>query len=141
MKIFHRVFRAVSSAFLLCIFLLGCATNDLILSQENIDKANNACTQQVNLDVTLKVANWFFKWVECKKAKTMPFDLLIYPNKEKEIRSMYEQLILLSYRVDKGLMLVQEVYKEWDTMQKAIYMKQCLIRSSNADGSSECVKR
>ncbi len=127
--------------FFVVFVLSACASHDKVLSQENIDAANEQCTQQVNLDRTLNVANWFTRWLECKRDKVMPFDIMVYPSKEKEIRAMYDKLIVLGFNVDKGIVPVQTVYKELDTMQRVIGMKQCLIRQVHADGSSDCVKR
>jgi hypothetical protein len=134
-------FQSFSAACIVLLALAGCARDDELLSQENINKANDLCTQQVNLDQQLKVANWFTRWIACKKDKAMPFDIMGYPSKEKEIRAMYDQLMLLGQNVDQGTMLVQTVYKEWDTMQRKIGIKQCLIRQVQADGSSDCVRR
>lgn len=120
--------------------LSGCATTDNHPTQANIDKANKYCEIQVNRDQQSNTRNWFTRWLECKKERVMPFDIKLQPDKEKEIRSMYERLISMGVNVDWGLWPVQDVYKEWDKMKAAIGMRSCLLRVENKDGSSYCLK-
>lgn len=68
----------------------------------------------------------------------MPFDIMIYPTKEEEIRAMYDRLLLIGKNVDLGIWRVQDVYKEWNNMQLDIGMQMCLIRITERDESSRC---
>ncbi len=54
---------------------------------------------------------------------------------------MYEKLINKGNNVDWGLMPVQEVYKEWDKMEREIGMRTCLVRVEHKDGSSYCLQK
>lgn len=120
--------------------LASCATSENNLTQENIDKANMICERQVNTDKALRVKTWFTNWLECKKEKVMPFEIAIYPEKEKGIRTMYDRLLLLGINVDAGITKVESVYEEWDNMEYDLKIKSCPIRINNADGSSLCYK-
>lgn len=126
---------SVSTLFIL---LLGCATTGEMPTQSAINQANKICEDQVNTDQGQRNPKWFTRWLECKKSRVMPFDIALYPAKEKEIRAMYDRLIYLGANVDMGFSRVEEVYAEWDKMQRDIKMKGCLIRLNAADGSSRC---
>ncbi len=120
------------------ILLIGCATSGNELTKENIDRANKVCEAQIKADQLQRNPKWFTRWLECKKEKLMPFDIMTYPTDEEEIRAMYDRLLIIGKNVDLGIWRVQDVYKEWDKMKLEIGMHTCLIRISERDGSSRC---
>lgn len=121
------------------IFLLGCAaTEHSAIKKEDVEKANNICMNQMKVDQALRNRKWFTGWMECKKQRVMPFEILQYPSKESEILAMYDRLLQLGVGVDRGIAPVESVYIEWDRMEREINMKQCLMRIVQPDGSSRC---
>lgn len=118
--------------------LIGCATTEHSALKEDIEKANRICENQVTMDQARRNSKWFTGWLECKKQRVMPFDIVQYPSKEREIRAMYDRLLQLGVAVDRGIAPVESVYNEWERMEREINMKQCSLRIVQPDGSSTC---
>lgn len=99
-----------------CASLWGCASNEALPTRADFDAANKMCYARVKSDTRNRHPRWFTRWLECKQQHVMPMEIMIYPTKDHEIRTMYAKLIEMGKAVDQGRSKVEPVYGEWDRM-------------------------
>lgn len=126
---------------LICGLVGGCSAGGPKYGRSDQAAANQFCRGQVEFDQSVGADKWFTRWLRCQEERVMPIEIYLYPGKEKDIRKMYEELLVLGQDVDSGHVDVQSVYREWDRMQAEIKMAPCTIKSVGPDGSEICHSR
>jgi hypothetical protein len=63
----------------------------------------------------------------------MPIEIYVFPTKEREIRQMYDRLLMMAKDVGSGRLRLRAVYDEWDRQRKEILNMECALKSSSPD--------
>lgn len=124
--------------FIMSFWLVGCASNQKLLTQNDFDTANEKCYVRANSDKQISHPHWFTRWVKCKQENVMPMEFEVYKGKEDQIRAMYSRLLELGIAVDEGRSKVEPVYDEYDRMEAAIRMYKGICYQ-HEDGTQRCI--
>lgn len=68
----------------------------------------------------------------------MPIEIYANPNKQEEIKFIYNRIHELAIGVDNGLLKSEAMFAELEQMQKVLLHRTCLLKIVDKDGSQRC---